>query len=146
MSGETNGGDPPTSRYTFNCVKTRVSKSNALGRATTFQNDTLKQMVHAISVDPHGAAPLASSVTTYAYDAAGQLVSTTDPLGRVTSYTYDDLGRVTSTTRPDPDGAGPLTAPVTSYGYDKMGNRTSVTDPLGHALPSELGLACRRLP
>ena len=137
-------GNPLTSPVTQtvydtlgNVVKTIDPRQTAVGsgNGTMFEYDRLNRLVKQSSVDPDGARPLARSVTTFAYDAAGNLVSRTDAEGHTTRYEYDRLNRKTREVLPDADDgtsdAGRTGRPATTYVYDDAGRLLRMVDALG---------------
>jgi YD repeat-containing protein len=107
-----------------------LSRTDFLGRTTTFQRDALGYVTSEML--PGGAT------LGFVYqDAFHDLVSATDARGGVTTNAYDAQGHLTSTTAAD--------GGVTVYGYTAEGLMTSVTDPLGHttAYAYDADLLCR---
>ncbi len=119
---------------------------------TVFRHDGLDRLARRIEPLPsYYYDGRESSVTSYAYDAAGRMMSWTDPLGRTTRLGYDQLDRQVTKAGVDPDGPGPLVEPVestaydllgrvvarqdarnqtTTYAYDRLGRMTSLSDPM----------------
>lgn len=138
-----------------------ISKTDALGRQTTFAYNSLRQVtsiseprkvndqpiVRSFTYDPAGnllteSAPLldangdtvATATTTNQYDDPthpGDITSRTDPNGNRTSYTYDSFGNLTSITAP-PTPENP-DGNRTSFEYDTArGWLTSAVSPRGN--------------
>ena len=99
-----------------------LSVTDALGRTTTFQYDTMNRKVAESDPLPNSMAVTAPT-TTWTYDADGNMLSETDPLGNTTSTSYDGWNRAVSTT----DALGN----TTTTAYDPWNNVVAVTDPLG---------------
>ena len=113
-----------TSRATYDAQANLLTKTNGLGRTTTFTYDSVNDLTSIKDALGH--------TTTLAYDANGNLLSKSRPVTEtsqtaLTTYAYGDSahpGDVTSIT--DPTGA------VWSYTYDAYGNRIKRVDPLGN--------------
>ncbi|MER7174528.1 putative T7SS-secreted protein [Streptomyces mesophilus] len=115
--------------YSYDAAGRLVSRTNAIGLTTTFERNTLGQVVRKDA---------AGSVTTFAYDLTDQLAHAAGPdteltllrdrFGRLVSetvdgrelrYAYDELGRRTGRTTP--------TGAVSTWSYDAAGRRTHLT-------------------
>lgn len=110
-----------TSSSTYDAHGNLLSQTDALGRTTRYQYDTLDDTT-AIT-DP------LSVTTVMTYDASGNLLQVARPLtqtGQVISatLTYDSLHPGDVLTGTDPNGH------VTSYSYDSDGDVASSSDPL----------------
>ncbi|CAL9469548.1 putative T7SS-secreted protein [Streptomyces sp. enrichment culture] len=121
--------DDRTLTYEYDAAGRLVARRNALGEETTFDRNTLGQVLRKT---------VAGRVTTYAYDLTDQLAHATGPDGttltllrdrhghlrsetvdgRTVTYTYDILGRRTS--RVTPTGA------KTTWSYDEAGRVTGM--------------------
>ncbi|MDE2462842.1 MAG: RHS repeat-associated core domain-containing protein [Alphaproteobacteria bacterium] len=103
--------------YTFDSAGNVLTKTDALGRVTSFTYDTRFNKVASIT-DPLG------NVTAFTYDSAGNLLTSKDPGGNTTNFTYNSFGQVTQITDP--------LSNATKFSYDAFGNLVSTTDPLGN--------------
>ncbi|HYO76574.1 MAG TPA: PKD domain-containing protein, partial [Thermoanaerobaculia bacterium] len=145
-----------STRATYDLAGKLLTKTDWLGRTSTFEYDARENLKSEKSAD--------GKTTTYTYDAANRLSSVTDANSRTTSYTYDALGNVSAITdalnrtvrytytdgqiatitdaegnktQYGRDDAGNITAitdqdgNITRMTYDSMGRRLSVTDPRG---------------
>jgi len=106
------------SQFTYDAWGDRISKTDALGRTTTYAYDALGRKTSMTKPPPAGSTA-AAATTTYQYDALGHLTQTSAPLGRVTSSQYDANGNKIS----DTDARGY----TTQYKYDAL-NRLTETD------------------
>ncbi|MFF4716763.1 HNH/endonuclease VII fold putative polymorphic toxin, partial [Streptomyces eurythermus] len=122
--------DNRTLTYGYDAAGRLVSRRNALGEETTYDRNTLGQVLRKTTPD---------GTTTYDYDLTDQLAHATGPDGttltllrdrhgqlrsetvdgRTMTYAYDALGRRTS--RVTPTGA------KTTWSYDAAGRRTGMT-------------------
>ena len=116
--------DGITTSMTYDSSGNMLTRSDALGRETTWTYNSLNEPLTV--TDPLIVA------STNTYDARGNLLTTSRPLTgtgqtQTTSYAYDDAthpGDVTSMT--DADGK------ISTYTYDTYGDRTTATNPLGN--------------
>ena len=106
------------SQFTYDAYGDLASKTDALGRTTTYAYDSLGRKTSMTKPIPAGSTA-AAATTTYQYDALSHLTQTSAPLGRVTSSQYDANGNKTS----DTDARGN----TTQYKYDAL-NRLAETD------------------
>ncbi|HEY0638568.1 MAG TPA: polymorphic toxin-type HINT domain-containing protein [Pseudonocardiaceae bacterium] len=141
----------PTSSVAHDLAGRVISRTDALGHATTYDHDELGNVVRR--TDPVLPGQPAAGEWTATYDPLGERLSLTGPTGAQTFATYDKLGRAATstvvervpaptrnlTTRYGYDGNGNRTTLITPAGrtltatYDDLGNRTSLTDPDGEA-------------
>lgn len=100
-----------TTTFTYDGSGNRVSRTNALGQVTYFQN-----------FDAHGQATRIQrpdgSIVTRIFDTRGRLTSR-NVAGATTQYGYDSAGRIVSRVRPD--------GSWTNYSYDTGGYLSSYT-------------------
>ena len=106
------------SQFSYDANGDLASKTDALGRTTSYTYNSLGQKITMTEPIPSGSNA-AAATTTYTYDAFGNLTQSQAPLGRTTSSTYDSNGNKLS----DTDARGN----TTSYKYDNL-NRLIETD------------------
>jgi RHS repeat-associated protein len=106
------------SQFSYDANGDLISKTDALGRTTSYTYNSLGQKVTMIEPIPSGSNA-AAATTTYTYDPFGNLTQTQAPLGRVASSTYDGNNNKTS----DTDAR----SNTTNYQYDNL-NRLIETD------------------
>ena len=94
--------------YAYNDEGQITSVTNALGKTTSYQYDTVGDLVSVTYPRNSDSGP--NPAYFYTYDDLGRVETITDPLGNTTSYTYDNLGRVMTL-----DAKGK----VTEFVYDK---------------------------
>jgi YD repeat-containing protein len=109
------------SQFTYDANGNMASRTDALGRVTSYTYDSLGNKLTTTLPLPSAGASAAAATTTYQYDAFGHLTQTAAPLGRTTSSTYDANGNKTT----DTDARGN----VTSYQYDALNRLTTTTYP-----------------
>jgi RHS repeat-associated protein len=98
-----------------------TSKTDALGRVTAYQYDSLGNMTQMTLL--HGTGNAVS--WTYTYDPVhNRIASVTDPLNHTTTFQYDALGNLTTVTNPLNHATGMT--------YTSSGQLASITDPLNH--------------
>jgi YD repeat-containing protein len=145
------------SQFTYDADGNLTSKTDALGRTTSYTYDQLGHKISMIEPLLPGTSA-AGATNTYQYDAFGHLTQATAPLGRVSSsqydangnktsdtdargnttgYQYDALNRLILTTYPDGTTAGKT--------YDFRGNVIKDTDQAGHVTFHEYDLAGREV-
>jgi RHS repeat-associated protein len=107
------------SQFTYDANGNMASRTDALGRTTSYTYDSLGHKLSTTAPTPASLTGTAASTTTYQYDALGNLTSTAAPLSRTTGSTYDANGNKLSDT-----GARGNT---TTYQYDAL-NRLIETD------------------
>jgi RHS repeat-associated protein len=113
------GANPAqASQFTYDSNGNMASRTDALGRTTTYTYNSLGQKTAMVTPLQNALAGGPTSTTTYTYDALGNLTQTAAPLGRTTSSTYDTNGNKLS----DTDARGN----VTTYAYDAL-NRLILT-------------------
>ncbi|SDI98029.1 RHS repeat-associated core domain-containing protein [Actinokineospora alba] len=111
VNGEVvSGGNPQSTRYSYNPKGQLVELTDALGTKWGFEYDFLGRQT--ARVDPDSGR---SSTT---YNIAGQVTSTTDALNQTLSYVYDDLGRKTTSW----DGAPGSGEKLATWAYDTAAN------------------------
>jgi RHS repeat-associated protein len=110
------GGPPtrPAVTQALNALGQPTSRTDPLGRVTTFQYDAEGRLVR--TTHPDGA------FTTQTWDARGRRTSLTNEEGQTTSFTYDGLGRLIGV-------AGHAGTMICAY--DEAGNVVRQTDALG---------------
>ena len=91
--------------------------TNALGKTTSYQYDTVGDLVSVTYPKNSDSGP--NPAYFYTYDDLGRVETITDPLGNTTSYTYDNLGRVMTITLPRPVAGFPEDFIIT-YTYDNF--------------------------
>ncbi|MCC6192206.1 MAG: hypothetical protein IT318_24510 [Anaerolineales bacterium] len=111
------------------------ASSDSLGRITSYQYDTLGQLVRITDT--------AGLVTTYGYDELGRVITTTSLAGtareQITINAYDAAGQLLQVTRnytstsaaQNYAAGGSVYNTITRYQYDAVGNQVAVTDTLG---------------
>ena len=110
-------------RYTYDEAGNQTTQTDALGRTTTYETDTLGRRTRRIlPQDPSDPSVLSEVLE---YDAWGQLWHRTDFAGRTTSFEYDVLGRLRAKAA---DPAHPSlgysnAAARIEYDYDVVGQR-----------------------
>jgi len=109
------------SQFTYDASGDMASRTDALGRTTTYTYDSLGHKTATVTPTPTTLAGGPASTTTYQYDALGNLIQTAAPLGRTTGSTYDANGNKLS----DTDARGN----VTTYQYDALNRLTTTTYP-----------------
>jgi RHS repeat-associated protein len=109
------------SQFTYDSNGNMASRTDALGRATSYTYDSLGHKITMIQPLPNTNTSTATATTTYTYDALGNLTQTAAPLGRTTGSTYDGNGNKISDT--DPLGH------ITIYQYDALNRLTTTTFP-----------------
>jgi RHS repeat-associated protein len=107
------------SQFSYDADGNLASRTDALGRTTSYTYDSLGHKLSMTTPTPALPAGSADSTTVYSYDALGNLVQTAAPLGRTTSSAYDANGNKSY----DIDARGYKT----SYVYDAL-NRLVETD------------------
>jgi RHS repeat-associated protein len=107
------------SQFTYDADGNMVSRTDALGRTTSYTYDSFGHKLSMTTPTPASLTGSAASTTSYVYDAMGNLTSTAAPLARATSSTYDVNGNKVS----DTDARGN----TTYYVYDAL-NRLVETD------------------
>jgi RHS repeat-associated protein len=125
-----------TASTTFNAQSLPASSTDAVGRITRYEYDSVGNITKV--TDPAG------KIATLVYDADSNLVSTTDPLGSKYSFVYDvksnltgmtsPLGRTTSFTVDAKGLVSKMTRADGSFTmatYDSHGNLIAGTTPLG---------------
>ena len=105
------------SQFAYDSNGNMASRTDALGRITSYTYDSLGHKLTMVEPIPSGTSASAAT-TTYSYDAFGNLTQTAAPLGRTTSSTYDGNGNKISDTDARTN--------TTSYAYDAL-NRLSTT-------------------
>ncbi|MFH2093377.1 MAG: DUF6531 domain-containing protein, partial [Pseudomonadota bacterium] len=127
-----------TETYVYDAAGFLKTKTDALGRDTTYEYDddtNLLKMtfvplsaVTACTFDPHNRLTSISDpenrIVSFSYNENGKPSSITDPDGVTVSYTYDAANRLNR--RRFPDGNQLL------YAYDAAGNQTGFTDQMGN--------------
>jgi len=110
-----------TTTYTYYSDNLIQSKTDALGRTTTYDYDANGNLTTMTRL-----AGTANAVTTsYAYEPRfNQLSSVTDPLGHITSFSYDPFGNLTTITDP--------LNHQTTISYDDSGRMIASSDALGN--------------
>jgi RHS repeat-associated protein len=108
------------SHFGYDSAGNLISRTDALGRTTSYTYNNLGQKVSMTIPVPSGASASAAS-TGYQYDALGNLTQTAAPLGRTTSSTYDANGNKLS----DADALGH----TTTYVYDALNRLATTTYP-----------------
>jgi len=103
------------STYTYNEEGQITSVTNALGKTTSYQYDSVGDL--ASVTYPKNSDTGSNPIYSYIYDSLGRTTSITDPLGSTTSYTYDSLGRVLTITLPRPNSSISEDFAIT-YTYD----------------------------
>jgi YD repeat-containing protein len=101
-----------SSEFTYDVNGNMASRTDALGRTTTYTYNSLGNKLAMTEPTPTLLSGSAASATAYQYDALGNLLQTAAPLGRTTSSTYDANGNRVS----DTDARGN----VTGYQYDPL--------------------------
>jgi len=107
------------SQFTYDANGNMASRTDALGRTTSYVYDSLGQKTAMVAPTPTTLTGGPASTTTYTYDALGNLTQTAAPLSRTSSSTYDANSNKISST----DALGHTTA----YVYDPL-NRLIETD------------------
>jgi len=120
-----------TTHDVFDALGNLLSRTDEIGRTTSYTYDELGRLTSVTTPDPDGSGGASAGTTTYEYDAASNLRFVTDPLGNVTEYVYDNHNRVIAVILPDPDGTGGVASPEYEYTYDDAGQLLTATDPLG---------------
>jgi RHS repeat-associated protein len=143
------------SQFTYDSGGNMASRTDALGRTTSYTYNSLGQEISMVEPLPPGISASAAT-TAYTYDAFGNLTQTAAPLGRttgstydangnkltdtdargnITSYAYDALNRLSTTTYP--------TSPATAFSktYDFRSNVVTETDQAGHVTKHTYDLA-----
>jgi RHS repeat-associated protein len=128
-----------TRTYTHDKVQRVLTRTNELGRITTFTYDPnsnkltetvpLTATLNAVTTWTYDDAnrvltvkdPLNTIVSTYSYDKHGNRLTFKDGNNHQTSYEYDRANRLIKVT--DPLGG------ISEFVFDKNGNRTSLKDP-----------------
>ncbi|SIO13416.1 RHS repeat-associated core domain-containing protein [Singulisphaera sp. GP187] len=90
VAGELGQATDPYGRvatYTYSGGLLQAMRDYA-GRVTTY-GYIGRRLTSITQVDPDGAGPLTSSVSTFAYDDNGLMTASHDATGRVTTFTYD---------------------------------------------------------
>ncbi|MFD7159036.1 RHS repeat-associated core domain-containing protein [Kribbella sp. NPDC059898] len=93
----------------------RTAVTDALGRRTTYDLDSVGRLVQTVNPD--------GGVSSVQYDAANQVLSSTDPMGATTVATYDKNGN--QETLKDARGG------TTTWTYDISDRVSQLTDQLG---------------
>ena len=106
------------SQFTYDGDGNMASRTDALGRTTSYAYNSLGQKTSMVEPLPAGTGASAAT-TAYTYDAFGNLTQTAAPLGRTTSSAYDGNGNKVSDTDPRSN--------ITTYAYDAL-NRLNTTD------------------
>jgi RHS repeat-associated protein len=106
------------SQFSYDANGDLISKTDALGRTTSYTYNSLGQKITMTEPIPSGSNA-AAATTNYTYDTLGNLIQTQAPLGRTTSSVYDSNGNKLS----DTDARGY----TTNYHYDAL-NRLIETD------------------
>ena len=120
VTGITTGTGAAAQALTLSYGSNSTIVTNALGQATTYQYNTVGQLLAVIEPAVNGVSP----TTSYTYDANGNPLTMTDANGAVTSYQYDANGNLLSVE----DGAG-NTVSYTYNAGDQVTSRTSFTVP-----------------
>ena len=112
-----------STRYSYDESGNLTTQTDALGRTTTYETDTLGRRVKRILPKDAGEPSALSEVLDY--DAWGQLWHRTDFAGRTTTFEYDVLGRLRAKAA---DPAHPSlsysnAAARIEYDYDLVGQR-----------------------
>ena len=146
------------SQFIYDADGNMASRTDALGRTTSYTYDSLGHKLTMVEPLPSGTSASAAT-TAYTYDAFGNLTQTAAPLGRTTSSTYDgngnklaDVDARTNTTSYGYDALNRLitttypTSPTTtsSKTYDFRGNVVTETDQAGHVTKHVYDLAGRQ--
>ncbi len=143
-------------QLTYDAYADVLTRTDALGRTTTFTYDALGHKLSMTEPLPNASTSAAEATTNYVYDAFGNLTQTSAPLGRTTTSTYDGNGNKLS----DTDARGNKTTYqydalnrliLTSYPdgtsasktYDFRGNVVTETDQAGHISYHQYDLAGR---
>lgn len=113
----------------------KTSETDALGRVSTFEHDTLGNMTkECVGCTPGQGETGALAVSRYTYESSfSRLTSKTDAINGQTTYTIDSSnGNLTAVTvSPDQVGTSGRRLYTTSYVYDSSGNLVEKTDPRG---------------
>jgi RHS repeat-associated protein len=110
-----------TTTYTYYSDNLLQSVTDALGRVTSFDYDTLGNATRITRLSGTSNAV----TTTFSFGGPfGQLSSVTDPLQHTSSFSYDPGGNLTTATDPLNHS--------TTFGYNGVGQVTSVTDALNN--------------
>ena len=148
------------SQFTYDANGNMTSRTDALGRTTSYAYDSLGHKISTIQPQLNSGTSQAAATTSYQYDSLGNLLQTnaplgkitsstydangnklsdTDPLGHVTTYTYDGLNRLVTTTYP----TSPIT--ISTRTYDFRNNLVNETDQAGHVTHHVYDLAGRQV-
>ena len=109
------------SQFTYDADGNLSSRTDALGRTTSYSYNSLGNKLTMTSPTPASGMGGTASTTNYQYDALGNLLQTAAPLGRTTSSQYDNNGNKIS----DTDARGN----VTTYQYDALNRLIATTYP-----------------
>jgi YD repeat-containing protein len=139
------GGVSQVTAATYNAQGQVTSKTDALGRQTTYTYATngldlleVRQVRTGGGTDlvqsygdydhhqPGTVTDAAGQTTTLTYNARGQVLTTTNARDETTTNTYDSETGVLLTT------TGPVSGATTTFGYDGYGRLESVTDADGY--------------
>jgi RHS repeat-associated protein len=115
------------SQFAYDANGNMTSRTDALGRTTSYTYDSLGRKVSTTVPPPVPGASTATS-TTYQYDSLGNLIQTAAPLGRTTSSTYDANNNKIS----DTDARGN----ITTYQYDALNRLSTTTYPATSSGPA----------
>jgi RHS repeat-associated protein len=112
-----------TVTYAYYADNTLKSVTDALGRTTSFDYDSLGNTTRVTRLDGTSSAV----TSTFAYGGIfGQLSSVTDPLSHTSSFSYDGLGNLVTVT-------DPLNHQST-FAYNTFGQLSSMTDALSNSV------------
>jgi RHS repeat-associated protein len=143
-------GTTQLTQFTYNAQGRVTSRTDPLGRQTTYAYDTNGiDLLEVRQIKPGGSDLLASNggynaqhlpgtttdaagqTTTYTYNAAGQPLTVTNAKNETTTYTYDALtGQLLTMT-------GPVAGSTITYAYDAQGRLRTVTEPDGYSVTTD---------
>jgi RHS repeat-associated protein len=112
-----------TTTYSYYADNTLQSVTDALGRVTSFDYDTMGNTSRVTQLD--GTSQ--SVTTSFSYEPSfNQLASVTDPLNHSTTFSYDGIGNLATVT-------DALSHP-TNFAYNGAGQVTAITDALNNTV------------
>jgi RHS repeat-associated protein len=110
-----------TESYTYYSDNLLQSITDALGRVTSFDYDSLGNITRVTRLDGTSSAV----TSTFSYGGPfGQLSSMTDPLGNASTYTYDQYGNLTA--------AADALGHSSTFTYNSDGQISTVSDAVGN--------------
>jgi RHS repeat-associated protein len=131
-----NLSDNPRTRSEYDSSRRLISKTDALGRTTSFVYDPLGRLKETKYSD--------GTSTTTTFDALGRVIGRADRAGRTTQYKYNSVGRLIETIYPDDTLGSDGDNPRTRNEYDEIGRKIAFIDERGNRTEYEYDKAGRQ--